>query len=116
MADAILTYNSAGEDAAAAAAAAAGASAGTWYTAAATNGGEDGEGGEETSISCSTSTSTRTEARFLAHLAANRELILILILKLADVGAPMQQYATGIAWAERFYNENRTAHKLGRGT
>jgi hypothetical protein len=28
----------------------------------------------------------------------------------------MQQYATGIAWAERFYNENRTAHKLGRGT
>jgi len=85
----------------------AGADAGEWYV--------ESSGDGDSSSSSSGSGSGSDQARLLAHLPENRELILILIMKLADVGAPMQQYSTGIDWAERFYNENRTAHKLGRG-
>jgi hypothetical protein len=45
----------------------------------------------------------------------NRQIALCLIMKCADVGAPLQHLNTSYTWAERFYNENRNAYRLGRG-
>lgn len=50
-----------------------------------------------------------------ASSESNRCLALCLLMKCADVGAPLQSIETASVWAERFYNENSAAHRDGRG-
>eukprot|EP00605_Chrysophyceae_sp_TOSAG23-4_P001574 GSChrysophyteH1.ASY1.ANO1.1727.1 assembled CDS len=45
---------------------------------------------------------------------SHRQLLLCLFMKAADVGAPFQEASCSDAWAQRFYNECRNAHKTGR--
>ena len=45
----------------------------------------------------------------------NRKLALCMFMKLSDVGAPLQSIATGGAWVERFFNEQKVAIQNGRG-
>ena len=41
--------------------------------------------------------------------------ILCLCMKLADIGAPIQELSTALCWAQLFFNECSAAHASGRG-
>jgi len=45
----------------------------------------------------------------------NRTRVLCLLMKLADVGAPLQELSTALCWAHQFFYENSAAYANGRG-
>jgi len=54
--------------------------------------------------------------RFDTTDQANRARALCLLMKLADVGAPLQELSTALCWAHQYFDENSAAHALGRGS
>jgi hypothetical protein len=45
----------------------------------------------------------------------NRTRVLCLMMKLSDVGAPLQELSTALCWAHQFFDENSAAYSKGRG-
>ena len=53
--------------------------------------------------------------KFDATNQSNRCRALCLMMKLSDVGAPLQELSTALCWAHQYFDENSAAHANGRG-